>query len=277
MKVLLVTPDLKQLQNLTEVFRVYDETLVLETADSAFFALTRLERDAPDLIVSAGDVGMSGAEFLEILRADAFLGEIPFILLDETALTELAPGAGEIVLGAHASPALILGAAKSLLARAARPERDDERTSTPPRVNEGVPVLQGTTRLVSPFDLVTILAKEHNTGRLTFDLNERSALRFVDGKLVHAEFEQLVGEAALVETFRAVYAVGNVCFQYHADVSAAPSTVLPDDSSANLSNNLSNYPNDPPNNLHSAGGASLAGSLQVLLLRVALELDRDLT
>ena len=267
MKVLLVTRDREQLQALTEVFHAYDEKLVLETADSAFFALTRLERDIPDLIVSAREVGMSGAEFLEILRADAFLGDIPFILLDETALTQLAPGAAEIILGAYASPAVILGAATSLLARAEHAQRDAERVREPSADTEtraGVPILQGTTALVSPFDLVTILAKEHNTGSLTFDLNDRVELHFVDGQLVHAEYGQFVGEKALVETFRAVHQVGSTCFQYYADAPA----LLSDNSPAKPPANSFNKPDG-------AGGESLTTPLQVLLLRVALELGRD--
>ncbi len=276
MKILLVIREPEQLQALTNVFHTYDETLVLETANSAFFALTRLERDTPDLIISAGDVGMSGAEFLEILRADAFLGEIPFILLDETALAASAPGAGEIILEAHASPAVVVGAATSLLARACPEEDAPERTSSHPTTHSSTPVLQGTTAFVSPFDLVTILAKEDNTGHLIFDLNEGAVIRFAGGKLVHAEYEHLVGKAALVETFRTVYAVGNVCFQYHANASPTlshnpfhspshtPSHTLSADPSADPGT-----PSEPP-----SADAGLTGPLQVLLLKVALELDQ---
>lgn len=216
-------------------------------ADSALFALTQLERDPPDLIVSAGDVGMSGAEFLEILRDDVLLKEIAVILLDETALTQITPGAREIVLERWSPPAVVLGAATSLLARTAAEAAPHLSPNAPSRdLYLHSSYLHGTAKLISPFDLLTLLAREKNTGHLTFDLGNRAALHFDKWQLVHAEYGQLTGEPALLETLRAVQLGEGVRFDYRP---AAPEDDAP---------------------------VTLVGPLDTLLFRAALELDRSL-
>jgi CheY-like chemotaxis protein len=51
-------------------------------ATSASFALTALERDRPDLIVSGGRTGdLDGVEFCSIIRSNPITHDIPFLLL----------------------------------------------------------------------------------------------------------------------------------------------------------------------------------------------------
>ena len=232
MKVAFVLNDPHRLGALTAVFRAhYGDDLSLEVTDNALSALTWLERHPPDLIVSGGDVGMSGADFLEIVRADPTLQAVPFILLDETALGRLVPGAHELVLEAHTSPAVVLGAATSLLGR------------TQPDVTS--PWLEGTTGLVSPFDLITLLTGENRSGRLSFALPQKAVFWYARGRLVHAEYAQLVGERALIAAFTALYEGDSVRFSY-----------CPEPPSAETS---------PQITLHRP--------LELLLLETALELD----
>ena len=254
MNVLIVAPDPAQLRELGALFTARftasltaafgGDGLVLETAASALFALTRLERDTPDLIVVTGDSGMSGAEFLEVVRDDPALRGVAVVLLDETALEQLTPGAYEIILEARTPPAVVLGAAASLLARRAEAE-----LAPPPSY------LQGSAELVSPFDLLSLLGHEKNTGRLSFDLNSEAVLRYAEGKLVYARYGAFVGEAALLETFRAVYAGKNIRFNYRPALTA--------------------YPDELAEFGGSGAAAGLDKPLEVLLFKLALELGRE--
>ena len=58
--------------------------LYTQHAPSGLYALTMLERERPDLIVSKEDLGdMTGHELLEILREDASTNDTVFVLLAE--------------------------------------------------------------------------------------------------------------------------------------------------------------------------------------------------
>ena len=79
-KVLIVDADPTKLQALRAALTTaaYDVT----SATSASFALTTLERDRPDLIVSGNRTeDMDGVEFCSIIRSDPTTHDIPFLLL----------------------------------------------------------------------------------------------------------------------------------------------------------------------------------------------------
>ena len=60
--------------------------LYTQHAPSGLYALTMLERERPDLIVSCEDLGdMTGHELLEILREDGSINDTVFVLLAESA------------------------------------------------------------------------------------------------------------------------------------------------------------------------------------------------
>ena len=243
MKLMLVTRDLEQRGVLTAVFRERHHNLTLETADSALFALTLLEYTHPDLIVSAAEVGLSGADFLEIVRDDPSLQAVAFILLDETALGRFTLREHEAILDRCASPEAVAEAAARLL-----DSRRKMRAASNAELHRDV-YLQGVTELVSPFELAPLLARDNHTGRLTFALPEQAVLCYRSGELVHAEYRQLVGEEALVAMFRVIHTSNGVFFDYR--------------------------PEPPSSDLAATWPVTLHRPLELLLLEVALELDRS--
>jgi CheY-like chemotaxis protein len=60
--------------------------LYTQHAPSGLYALTMLERERPDLIVSCEDLGdMTGHELLEIVREDGSTNDTVFVLLADNA------------------------------------------------------------------------------------------------------------------------------------------------------------------------------------------------
>ena len=79
-KILIVDADPVKLQALKVALTT--AAYHVTSATSASFALTTLERDRPDLIVSGNRTeDMDGVEFCSIIRSDPATHDIPFLLL----------------------------------------------------------------------------------------------------------------------------------------------------------------------------------------------------
>lgn len=88
----------------------------IHLAENATFALTMLERDQPDVIVSSDQLGdMTGRDLYEIVRSDPAMNTITFILLDGTTQQKISDSPKDLELSWMTTTTEIVKAAKDLL------------------------------------------------------------------------------------------------------------------------------------------------------------------
>ena len=186
------------------------------SATSASFALTTLERDRPDLIVSGNRTeDMDGVEFCSIIRSDPATHDIPFLLLSgpkrPTPWAVAQAGvdmllAGDFVVsavldriskllrhvevkkhpGAPASPPVTAPVSAPLPPKAA-PSRADAAERT----------LEGSFGVLDLAEVTQAIALGGKTGQLSLHLAAgEGSLLFESGRVVHAEFGGRTGESA---------------------------------------------------------------------------------
>jgi CheY-like chemotaxis protein len=189
----------------------------VSVAASGSFALTQLEWDRPDLIVTQARVDdMDGCEFFGMVRSDPKTGEIPFLLLAglERHIAALAAehGVNRLSTG-HVSIRGFLADVRGLLAG-----EPVAAASAPPVAAVAEPpaqVMRGTLDVMDLPALAQAIAMGGKTGRLTVGLGAGAgALEFEGGQLVHAEFAGESGEQAFTDLVCASQAEGNgdFCF-----------------------------------------------------------------
>ena len=250
MNVLLVTHDSTLTEQLHERFsKRFGRELKLQTAEGALYALTMLERDTPDLIVSSKHLSdMSGLDFHEIVRDDTSAKDVAFILLDPSA-SAVTPSNLSRFLEEHAHPADILRAAFELLLANGRVH--DTRRAPRDRLHatarHGDAKVSGTLEIFTLFDLVVSLTQRENSGSLYVIFGSGEAVMFLEkGRFVHAEFDEMVGEEAVVRIFAEADIYKNAEFHFE--------------------------PNDTP---LSSDSTTIHTSVQALLLKVAVALDHE--
>ena len=171
----------------------------LEVVGGALYALTSLERQGADLVVSAETLeDMDGRDLFELVCDDEALRQVPFVLLSGS-FADIVPLPQHALLGAHATPAAVLAAAFTLLVAAGK--------LAEPRRGAGDKhvTLSGTFEALPLFDLVTSLNRGRKSGRLMVEVGDDEAvLHFDEGNLNHAHLDRANGEEAVIATFSAV-------------------------------------------------------------------------
>jgi CheY-like chemotaxis protein len=195
-RVLLVDPDRAGLAALQAALGAAGFRDV-STVTSASFALTMLERNRPDLIVSRAAVpDIDGYELCSIVRNDPSMAGVLFLLLaspgDEApeAMLEEKPDqtlAGDLPLSSIvAEVAGLLGI---------RRETAPPPAAAPPL--EVTPGMNGSLGVMQLPDIAQAVALGGKTGELLITLpSGRGAIVFDHGQVVHAEFFGLIGETA---------------------------------------------------------------------------------
>lgn len=172
----------------------------LEVVGGALYALTSLERQGADLVVSAETLeDMGGRDLFELVCDDEALRQVPFVLLTGS-FADIVPLPQHALLGAHAAPAEVLAAAFTLLVAAGK-------LAEPPRhARLGAhATLSGTFEAIPLFDLVTSLNRGRKSGRLVIRTGDAEAvLHFDEGNLAHAHLDRANGEEAVMAIFAAV-------------------------------------------------------------------------
>ena len=171
----------------------------LEIVGGALYALTSLERQGADLVVSAETLeDMDGRDLFELVCDDEALRQVPFVLLSGS-FADIVPLPQHALLGAHASPAEVLAAAFTLLVAAGK--LAEQRRGAGGEHS----TLSGTFEALPLFDLVTSLNRGRKSGRLVIQaLDAEAVLHFDEGNLVHAHFDRANGEEAVMAIFAAV-------------------------------------------------------------------------
>lgn len=166
---------------------------------SGSFALTMLERDRPDIIVSRARVpDIDGWELCSIVRSDPTMAGVLFLLLagpgDEMPETAFAEGPDRMLVGEF-TLATIVGEVASLLGPSG-PGPAPSAPARPPRA-ESAHGLRGSLGVMDLPDLVQAIALGNKTGHLALTLEAGpGGLVFERGRIIHAEFGGVTGERA---------------------------------------------------------------------------------
>jgi CheY-like chemotaxis protein len=192
------------------------------SATSASFALTTLERDRPDLIVSgARTEDMDGVEFCSIIRSDPATHDIPFLLLSgPTRPTPwaVAQAGVDMLLAGDFVVSAVLDRISKLLRHvvpgepgpgvpepAPLPAAQPSSTYSPsgiqtagmPRAESGGRTFQGSFGALDLTEVTQAIGLGGKTGRLALALSAGDgSLLFESGRVIHAEFGGLTGESA---------------------------------------------------------------------------------
>ncbi len=182
------------------------------SATSASFALTTLERDRPDLIVSgARTEDMDGVEFCSIIRSDPATHDIPFLLLSgPTRPTPwaVAQAGVDMLLAGDFVVSAVLDRISKLLRHVVPGELDSPAPEPPPltpagpkssmpRAEVGGRTFQGSFGALDLTEVTQAIGLGGKTGRLALALSVGDgSVLFESGRVIHAEFAGLTGESA---------------------------------------------------------------------------------
>ncbi len=198
-RLLLIDPDrgtVAALQKALAVAGLTDVSAVI----SGSFALTMLERDRPDLIVSRARIhDIDGYELCGIVRSDPEFTGILFVVLadaeDEVPAGAFEEGGADRILVGAFSPETIVTEVRSLLAARTIPESESE--PVPVAVEAAPEGLRGSLDVMDLAEVAQAIALGGKTGHLVLALaSGEGTVVFDRGRIVHAEFGQLVGEPA---------------------------------------------------------------------------------
>ena len=184
------------------------------SATSASFALTTLERDRPDLIVSGNRTeDMDGVEFCSIIRSDPVTHDIPFLLLSgpkrPTPWAVAQAGVDMLLAGDFVVSAVLDRIAKLLrhvavknqpatlapLAALAPPPLPSR--VAPSRAEAAERTLEGSFGVLDLAEVTQAIALGGKTGQLSLQLAAgEGTIVFDSGRIVHAEFGGRNGESA---------------------------------------------------------------------------------
>ena len=179
------------------------------SATSASFALTTLERDRPDLIVSGNRTeDMDGVEFCSIIRSDPAIHDIPFLLLSgpkRPTPWAVAQAGVDMLLAGDFVVSAVLDRISKLLRNVGlqKPEAGLPVSAPPPvrgaapRPERGGRTFEGSFGVLDLTEVTQAIALGGKTGRLALKLSAgEGALFFDGGRVVHAEFDGRTGEVA---------------------------------------------------------------------------------
>jgi CheY-like chemotaxis protein len=193
-RLLLIDPDRSTVAALQKALAVAGLTDV-SAVISGSFALTMLERDRPDLIVSRARIpDIDGYELCGIVRSDPEFTGILFVVLadaeDEVPAGAFEEGGADRILVGAFSPETIVTEVRSLLAARMAPPPEPAPAAAP----QG---LRGSLDVMDLAEVAQAIALGGKTGHLVLALASGEGTVFFDrGRIVHAEFGRLIGEPA---------------------------------------------------------------------------------
>jgi CheY-like chemotaxis protein len=167
---------------------------------SGSVALTMLERNRPDLIVSrVGVPDIDGYELCAIVRKDPSMTGVLLLLLaspgDEAPAAMVEEKPDQTLAGDLPLTSIVSEVASLLRARAPVPAT--RREPTPAALTEVTYGLRGSLGVMDLPDIAQAIALGGKTGQVLVTLpSGRGAIVFDGGRVVHAEFFGLIGETA---------------------------------------------------------------------------------
>jgi len=197
---------------------------------SGSFALTMLERNRPDLIVSrVGVPDIDGYELCAIVRKDPLMTGVLFLLLaspgDEAAASMLEDKPDQTLAGDLPLTAIVFEVATLLARGKAAPVEAVEPVAPGPPA-EGAHGLRGSLAVMELPDITQAIALGAKTGQLVVTLSSgRGSVFFDRGRVVHAEFFGLIGETAFAALLVAAHGEASGSFVFNPLESAAANGV----------------------------------------------------
>lgn len=204
----------------------FDDVLAVT---SGALALTMLERNRPDLIVSrVGVPDIDGYELCSIVHQDPLMTGVLFLLLaspgDEAAASMLEDKPDQTLAGDLPLTAIVTEVA-SLLGRTPPPAATPGATAPGPQP-EGAHGLRGSLAVMELPDIAQAIALGAKTGQLVVTLSSgRGSVFFDRGRVVHAEFFGLIGETAFAALLVAAHGEANGSFAFNPLEAAAANGV----------------------------------------------------
>jgi CheY-like chemotaxis protein len=192
-RVLVIDPDRETLAALQRALGEVGLTEIT-AVPNATFALTMLERERPDLIVSRTNIpDIDGWELCSIVRSDSSMAGVLFMLLagadDQVPEHPLKDGPDRMLMG-NFTPATIV---KEVISLVGTPPPPAPAAPTPPPASG----LRGALDVMDLPNLAQAIALGNKTGCLALALpGGEGVVVFDRGRAVHAEFGGLSGEPA---------------------------------------------------------------------------------
>jgi CheY-like chemotaxis protein len=218
-RVILIDPDRTALAALQAALGQagVDEVLAVT---SGSFALTMLERNRPDLIVSrVGVPDIDGYELCSIVRKDPLMTGVRFLLLaspgDEAAAAMLEDKPDQTLAGDLPLSAIVSEVASLLGRGQAAPAPAPELPAAGPQP-DGAHGLRGSLAVMELPDITQAIALGAKTGQLVVTLSAgRGSVFFDRGRVVHAEFFGLIGETAFAALLVAAHGEASGSFAFN--------------------------------------------------------------
>jgi CheY-like chemotaxis protein len=228
-RVILIDPDRTALAALQAALGQAGVNDVLAVT-SGSFALTMLERNRPDLIVSRlGVPDIDGYELCSIVRKDPLMTGVLFLLLaspgDEAGATMLEDKPDQTLAGDLPLTAIVSEVA-SLLERGQTTPVATPEPAAPGAQPDAAHGLRGSLSVMELPDITQAIALGSKTGQLVVTLSAgRGSLFFDRGRVVHAEFFGLIGETAFAALLVAAHGEANGSFAFNPLEAAAANGV----------------------------------------------------
>jgi CheY-like chemotaxis protein len=177
----------------------------LDVADDGLFALTVLERQPADVVISGSQLGdMSGQDLYEIIREDTSLINTSFVLLSGNNAQLLGRGHDIQIpenIGIDDTVSFVQGLLKKRIRATLDAEKLEQTQGKMQPLGrntlESVRASKfgGTLEHFSLFDLLMLLTQTQKSGQLFLKINDIAALVLVDrGDVILAEYGNYIGE-----------------------------------------------------------------------------------
>ena len=193
-KKILIVDDNKTVRTLLSINLRKENFEVIE-AENGVEGLEVVNEQLPDLVIS--DIimpQMDGFEFCKQVRTTSKVPMVPFMFLTSidqvaTELRGLRTGADDYLIKSNIKKEELVGKVQAMLNKASEYKQAEKE------IQDG---LYGKFSDLSLVDVLQLLIMNKKTGVLTITRDgEKAELYFDDGKMLHAEYKQFVGEEAV--------------------------------------------------------------------------------
>lgn len=193
-KKILIVDDNKTVRTLLGLNLRKENYEVIE-AENGQEGLNRVNEDKPDLVIS--DIlmpQMDGFEFCKQVRTTSKVPMVPFMFLTSidqvaTELRGFRTGADDYLIKSNIKKEDLLAKVEAML------NKSNEFKQAEKEIQEG---LYGKFTDLSLVDILQLLMMNKKSGILTITREgDKAELYFTDGRMIHAEYKQYVGEEAV--------------------------------------------------------------------------------
>jgi CheY-like chemotaxis protein len=227
-RVLLIDAETREVEGLASQLESQDTQV--RVAAGGLYAMTMLERERPQLILSRADLGdMSGAELCAMVQRDPSLSGTRVVLLArnlEEKLQAEREGDFDLVLLEDRAVDVLANRLLHLLRRGDSPPVPEASPIGRPSAQ----VISGSLGILSFAELTQAFSQTGKTGRLSLDVEgEAGEVIFVDGRVRHAVFRERRGAVAFNRLFADSEKTTNVDFHFapmnREEVQGEPQTI----------------------------------------------------